>query len=273
MDALRYANAANWKPTCGWPSREGQFEVHYQPLLDPPPAASGVHGGAGPLASSGPRTHSAPLDFIPIAEDTQPDQIPIGEMGAPSRACRDAAQWPEDVQGGRQSLSPAQFKPRRPWSPSPSTRWSRQVSRPNGSSWKLPDRCCFTTSNGSARCWNRLDSLGVEIALDDFGTGYSSLSYLRRFPFTKIKIDHSFVADMAETTDALAIVQATIQLSEKLGLQTTAEGVETLEQLDMLVNEGCTQVQGYHVQPAGPGVGGARLDRSVRARRSAAGDI
>ena len=105
----------------------------------------------------------------------------------------------------------------------------------------------------AARTWAvrellaRLKGLGVRIALDDFGTGYSSLSYLRSFPVTKIKIDRSFVADMAGTNDALAIVQATIQLSERLGLETTAEGVETLEQLDLLVSEGCTQAQGYHI--------------------------
>ena len=81
--------------------------------------------------------------------------------------------------------------------------------------------------------------------MDDFGTGYSSLSYLRSFPFTKIKIDRSFVADLIGTTDALAIVQATIQLSQKLGMETTAEGVETAEQLDVLIAEGCTHAQGF----------------------------
>jgi EAL domain-containing protein (putative c-di-GMP-specific phosphodiesterase class I) len=88
--------------------------------------------------------------------------------------------------------------------------------------------------------------------MDDFGTGYSSLSYLRSFPFTKIKIDRSFVADLAGTTDSRAIVQATIQLSQKLGMETTAEGVETAEQLDILTCEGCTQAQGFHVSPPLP---------------------
>ena len=70
---------------------------------------------------------------------------------------------------------------------------------------------------------------------------------MRTFPFSKIKIDRSFVAELVSTSDSLAIVQATIQLSEKLGMETTAEGVETAEQYDILVSEGCTNVQGFHV--------------------------
>ncbi|HEY0084898.1 MAG TPA: EAL domain-containing protein, partial [Allosphingosinicella sp.] len=94
---------------------------------------------------------------------------------------------------------------------------------------------------------DRLTKMGVRIVMDDFGTGYSSLSYLRSLPFTKIKIDRSFIADLSEGTQSLAIVQATIQLSEKLGMKTTAEGVETAEQFEILAAEGCTQVQGFHI--------------------------
>jgi EAL domain-containing protein (putative c-di-GMP-specific phosphodiesterase class I) len=93
----------------------------------------------------------------------------------------------------------------------------------------------------------RLAALGVRIAMDDFGTGYSSLSYLRLFPFHKIKIDRSFVADLGGTSDALSIVRATIQLSKSLGMEITAEGVETAEQMHILADEGCSQVQGYHI--------------------------
>jgi EAL domain-containing protein (putative c-di-GMP-specific phosphodiesterase class I) len=94
---------------------------------------------------------------------------------------------------------------------------------------------------------DQLIGLGIGVAMDDFGTGYSSLSYLRSFPFSKIKIDRTFVADLTRTTDALAIVQATIQLSEKLGMRTTAEGVETAEQMEILAREGCTEAQGFYV--------------------------
>jgi EAL domain-containing protein (putative c-di-GMP-specific phosphodiesterase class I) len=89
----------------------------------------------------------------------------------------------------------------------------------------------------------RLKALGIQIAMDDFGTGYSSLSYLQRFPFDKIKIDKSFVAGLR--AESGAIVRAIVGLSRSLGMQTCAEGVETVEQLDLLRREGCEQVQGY----------------------------
>jgi EAL domain-containing protein (putative c-di-GMP-specific phosphodiesterase class I) len=92
---------------------------------------------------------------------------------------------------------------------------------------------------------HQLRAMGVTVALDDFGTGYSSLSYLRRFPFDKIKIDQSFVNDMAKNNEAMAIVRAVTALGRSLNITTTAEGVETLEQLDRLREEGCTAAQGF----------------------------
>jgi EAL domain-containing protein (putative c-di-GMP-specific phosphodiesterase class I) len=81
--------------------------------------------------------------------------------------------------------------------------------------------------------------------MDDFGTGYSSLSYLRSFPFDKIKIDRSFVRDSSESGDARAIVKAVIGLGQSLGMATTAEGVETEAQLDLIRQHGCTEAQGF----------------------------
>jgi EAL domain-containing protein (putative c-di-GMP-specific phosphodiesterase class I) len=92
---------------------------------------------------------------------------------------------------------------------------------------------------------HQIRHLGVRIAMDDFGTGYSSLSYLRCFPFDKIKIDRSFVAELNGMNDSVAIIRAVTGLAGSLGMTTTAEGVETKEQLDILRTEGCTQVQGY----------------------------
>ena len=88
--------------------------------------------------------------------------------------------------------------------------------------------------------------------MDDFGTGYSSLSYLRKFPFDKIKIDQSFIFDMSERNDSLAIVRAVIAMGSGLGIATTAEGVETAEQFEQLKLEGCTEVQGYLFSPPRP---------------------
>jgi EAL domain-containing protein (putative c-di-GMP-specific phosphodiesterase class I) len=95
-----------------------------------------------------------------------------------------------------------------------------------------------------------LHHLGVRIALDDFGTGYSSLSYLRSFPFDKIKIDRCFVRDLASKgSGSAAILRTVAQLGKSLGMATTAEGVETKEQLEMGRAEGCTEMQGYLLSP------------------------
>ena len=99
---------------------------------------------------------------------------------------------------------------------------------------------------------HQLRELGVRISMDDFGTGYSSLSYLRSFPFDKIKIDRSFIAELGKENDCVAIIRAVTRLGRSLGMVTTAEGVETQEQLDILRAEGCTQVQGYLFSPPRP---------------------
>lgn len=87
--------------------------------------------------------------------------------------------------------------------------------------------------------------MGVGVSMDDFGTGYSSLSYLRKFPFTKIKIDRSFIADMASNPEAHAIVRAIVTLGKSLGMDVVAEGIENLEALDLLQAENCSEGQGY----------------------------
>src|SRR5262249_27685900 len=92
----------------------------------------------------------------------------------------------------------------------------------------------------------------VHISMDDFGTGYSSLSSLRSFPFDKIKIDRSFTRDISDREDCLAIIRAVTGLGSSLGINTTAEGVETREQLEMLKIEGCTEIQGYYISPPVP---------------------
>ncbi len=91
----------------------------------------------------------------------------------------------------------------------------------------------------------QLKGLGVTIAMDDFGTGYSSLGYLRSFPFDKIKIDQSFIRDLAKSKDSLAILRAVVGLGRSLNIVTLAEGVETQRQLEVLRTEGCIEAQGY----------------------------
>ena len=94
--------------------------------------------------------------------------------------------------------------------------------------------------------------LGVRICMDDFGTGYSSLSNLRSFPFDKIKIDRSFIRELGKDNDCMAIIRAVMRLGSSLGMITTAEGVETEEQLEILRAEGCMQVQGFLFSKAVP---------------------
>ena len=99
---------------------------------------------------------------------------------------------------------------------------------------------------------HQLRSLGVHISMDDFGTGFSSLSYLQSFPFDKIKIDRSFVTDITSRQDGQAIIRAIAGLGASLGMATTAEGVETAEQAELLRREGCTQLQGFHFSKPRP---------------------
>ena len=107
-------------------------------------------------------------------------------------------------------------------------------------------------SEANVATLHRLRDLGVQIALDDFGSGYSSLNYLRSFPFSKIKIDRCFVAEIDSREDCRAIVRSVVSLAQSLGMTTCAEGIERQEQVDMLRAEGCGEVQGYLYSKAVP---------------------
>jgi EAL domain-containing protein (putative c-di-GMP-specific phosphodiesterase class I) len=111
---------------------------------------------------------------------------------------------------------------------------------------EITESVLLTNSEATMANLHQLRSLGVRIVMDDFGTGYSSLSYLRSFPFDKIKIDRSFVSELGATNDCAAIVKAIAGLGISLGIETTAEGVETEEQLKHLRAHGCTEFQGYY---------------------------
>jgi len=183
----------------------------------------------------------SPAEFIPVAEATGLIE-PIGEFVL-REAVKAASQWPNDA-AVAVNLSPVQFKNQK--------LLSTVVSALAESG--LPARRLeleVTESlfiDGSEHAYNMLQNLralGIRTALDDFGTGYSSLSYLRRFPFDKIKIDKSFIDDVAAREDSLAIIRAIVALAEALGMTTTAEGVESLDQVARLREAGCTQIQGY----------------------------
>ena len=219
---------------------EHEFELFYQPIVDL--QSNRVSGFEALLRWNHPTQGLiSPADFIPIAEDMGLI-IPLGEWVL-RQACKEAAGWPERVKVAV-NLSPAQFK---------SKALALVVTTALADSGLAPDRLeleitesVLLQDNDTVRSiLHQLRGLGVRISMDDFGTGYSSLSYLRSFPFDKIKIDQSFVRDMGQHDDSIAIVRAVAGLGRNLGMSTTAEGVETNEQLGRLRQEGCTEVQGY----------------------------
>jgi EAL domain-containing protein (putative c-di-GMP-specific phosphodiesterase class I) len=131
---------------------------------------------------------------------------------------------------------------------------SKSGLAPNRLELEITESVLLQDTNSTITELNQLHDLGVRIAMDDFGTGYSSLGYLRKFPFDKIKIDRSFINGMDEKAESVAIVRAVTGLGATLGISTTAEGVETVEQLRQLRLEGCTEVQGFLISkpmPAG----------------------
>ncbi len=187
----------------------------------------------------------SPCEFIPLAEETGLI-IALGEWVL-ARACAAATHWPESVQVAV-NLSPVQFKDRS------LVAVVRRALRETGLSanrleLEITEAVLLQNDDLTIAMLHELRSMGVRIAMDDFGIGYSSLSYLRSFPFDKIKIDRSFIADIDTNRDNAAIVRAMADLGASLRIETTAEGIETAEQLAVARNCGCTQVQGYLVSP------------------------
>ena len=225
----------------------GEFEMHYQPIVNV--ATHQVTGFEALLRWRHPqRGLVSPGDFIPLAEEIGLI-VPIGEW-VMRQACGDAASWPNNITVAV-NLSPVQFK---------SARLAESIVLALASSGLPPHRLELEITEGvllvehetTLAVLHQLRTLGIRIAMDDFGTGYSSLSYLRSFPFDKIKIDRSFIQNMAQDESSSAIVRAVIGLSGRLGIVTTAEGVETVEQLDGVRAEGCTEVQGFYFSAARP---------------------
>ncbi|MEJ4045847.1 EAL domain-containing protein [Erwinia sp. SLM-02] len=183
-----------------------------------------------------------PMDFIPIAEETGL----IHSLGAYAlhEACREAASWP-DGQSVAVNLSPMQFKNSALVSVVEAALKESGLA-PNRLEVEITESVLLDNTSVNIDILQKLKALGVRIALDDFGTGYSSLSYLRSFPFDKIKIDKSFINDMKDSREALAIIRAITGMSRSLDIQITAEGVESNEQFERLKEEGCTLFQGYY---------------------------
>jgi diguanylate cyclase (GGDEF)-like protein len=218
----------------------GEFEIYYQPQVDA--QTESITGCEALLRWNHPtRGMVSPAEFIPVAEETGVI-VPLGAWVL-QQACRDAANWPKHV-GVAVNLSSAQFKGLTLVQTVVSALDASGLS-PLRLELEITETALLADNDSTIATLNHLRGLGVRIAMDDFGTGYSSLSYLRSFPFDKIKIDRSFIKDLGEKSDCSAIVKAVASLGAALGMTTTAEGVETAEQLRQIRDQGCTEVQGY----------------------------
>ena len=184
----------------------------------------------------------SPALFIPIAEDTGL----IAQIGdwVMRTACLDAAKWPEEVRVAV-NVSPTQFA--NPGFPSTvmSALAAAQLA-PERLELEITESVFLNDDDGTDSMFARLKSIGVRLALDDFGTGYSSLGYLKKAPFDKIKIDQSFVRGASiKGNRNSAIIKAIVSLAEALGMDTTAEGAETQDELALIRQLGCSHIQGY----------------------------
>ena len=225
----------------------GEFELHYQPLVDL--AQDRITGFESLLRWHHPEKGMiSPADFIPVAEDLGLI-VNLGEWVL-RQACAEAVKWPDDIKIAV-NLSPIQFRNRNLVQLVIAALAQSGLS-PSRLELEITESIFLAETAANLEMLHQLRGLGVRISMDDFGTGYSSLSYLRSFPFDKIKIDRSFIRDLAQRPDCLAIVRAISGLGRSLEITTTAEGVETMGQLESLRAEGCNEVQGFLFSAARP---------------------
>ncbi len=243
----------------------GEFELHYQPIQDL--ASDRISSFEALIRWNHPtRGRVSPNDFIPLAEETGL----IVDIGAwvLRQACVEAAAWPRPVRVAV-NLSPHQFRGGKLLldvqsaladSGLPAQRLQLEIT----------ERVMLDSDETTLQTLHALRNLGTKISMDDFGIGYSSLSYLQSFPFDKIKIDQIFVRNLAESADNRAIVKAVTGLAADMGMTTTAEGVETVEQLELLRAAGCTEIQGYLISRPVPAAEAAAMMEATERDRDAA---
>jgi len=246
---------------------DGAFEVYYQPCVSL--RDNGITGCEALLRwRHAERGMVSPAEFIPIAEETGL----INQLGEwiLTTACAEATTWPDDIKLAV-NVSPVQFRS--------GTLALKVVAAlaesglaPNRLELEITEAVLIRDDEAALAILHQLRAIGVRIALDDFGTGYSSLSYLQRFPFDKIKIDRCFVNDLAEPDGSSCIVQAVVNIAAARHMTTTAEGVETQQQMELLRALGCAEMQGYLFSAAKPAAEIKQLFFSHR-ERSAAADI
>ena len=218
-----------------------EIELHYQPQAH---IGGKITGFEALVRWHHPRQGLvSPTTFIPLAEESG-IIVELGEWILRT-ACREAASWPRPLSIAI-NLSPVQFQH------GDLPKLVHQILletglAPSRLELEITEGVLIGDFNRAVSILRRLKALGVRIAMDDFGTGYSSLSYLQSFPFDKIKIDQSFIANLGHSQQAATIVRAVIALGRGLDLPVVAEGVETEEQLKFLAGESCNEIQGYLV--------------------------
>jgi diguanylate cyclase (GGDEF)-like protein len=224
---------------------DGGLDVYYQPVVN---IESGKISCCEALLRwrHPERGMISPAEFIPVAEETGL----INQLGqwVLTTACAEAANWSGDIRVAV-NVSPVQFK---------SQTLALNVAAALAASGlaarrlelEITETVLIRDDDVALAMLHQLRELGVRIALDDFGTGYSSLSYLQRFPFDKIKIDRAFIKDLAGAGASSSIVQAVVNIAAASDMTTTAEGVETEQQRNLLYILGCTEMQGYLFSPA-----------------------
>jgi diguanylate cyclase (GGDEF)-like protein/PAS domain S-box-containing protein len=207
----------------------------------------------------------SPAEFIPIAEETGL----INELGewVLETACAEATNWPDDIRLAV-NVSPVQFR-----SGTLALKIVAALAESGLAAGRLEleitEAVLIRDDDAALAILHQLRGIGVRIALDDFGTGYSSLSYLQRFPFDKIKIDRCFVSDIAEANGSACIVRAVVNIAAERHMTTTAEGVETEQQRELLRALGCSEMQGYLFSPPKPAADIRRIILQARERRAA----
>ncbi len=225
----------------------GEFSLAYQPQIGL--AANDLTGMEALLRwTHAERGTVPPSEFIPLAEEMGLI-VPLGEWVL-REACKEAARWPDTIKVAV-NLSPVQFRNRGLVTTVTQALAAARLS-PHRLELEITEAVLLQNDEMTVAMLHQLRALGVRISMDDFGTGYSSLSYLRSFPFDKIKIDRSFIKDIDRNRDSAAIIKAIASLGASLGIETTAEGVETEEQLDIVRRAGCTAMQGYLVSKPRP---------------------
>jgi diguanylate cyclase (GGDEF)-like protein/PAS domain S-box-containing protein len=229
-----------------------EFELYYQPQVEL--ASGGIVGLEALIRWNHPtRGLLLPSVFIPVAETTG-SILPIGQWVI-EQACRQIRLWRDQGMVPplmAVNISAAQFKLASDLDRTVAESLARSGVSPCALELELTESVLLETTQNHNESLERLRRLGIRLAIDDFGTGYSSMSYLRRFPFDRIKIDKSFIDDLATQNECIEIVRAIVTLASGLGMSTIAEGVESTVQVDKLRELGCDQIQGYVFSPPRP---------------------